>query len=134
MQNTITIKIPFFDVDSMDVVWHGNYIKYFEMGRCAFLEEHDLSYPKLYEMGIGVPIINFEVKYIKPCYFAEEIKLTTTLVPSENMLIFKYLITDLKTGEKLCKAQSRQMAVDMKTKEGLFYLPEVLMNLMTEEE
>lgn len=38
LQAEVEIQVPFFDVDSMDVVWHGHYIKYFEVARCALLD------------------------------------------------------------------------------------------------
>ena len=40
LQETVNIDVPFFDVDMMDVVWHGHYIKYFEVARCALLDQN----------------------------------------------------------------------------------------------
>ena len=36
------IEVPFYDIDPMDIVWHGNYIKYFEVARCALLKKNQL--------------------------------------------------------------------------------------------
>ena len=39
ISKSVALKAQFYDVDSMNVVWHGNYVKYFETARCALLEE-----------------------------------------------------------------------------------------------
>lgn len=124
MEKTVTIKIPFYDVDPMQVAWHGNYLKYLEEARCAFLEEIGLSYTTMAELGFAAPVILLQIKYIKPCRFGQLIDVKAELVSSDNLLIFKYLITDSASLEKLCKAETKQMVVDLKTKESLFELPQ----------
>jgi acyl-CoA thioester hydrolase len=44
LQAEVEMLVPFFDVDSMDVVWHGHYVKYFEVARCALLERIGHNY------------------------------------------------------------------------------------------
>jgi acyl-CoA thioester hydrolase len=34
----VELEVPFFDLDPMNIVWHGNYVKYLEVARCALLE------------------------------------------------------------------------------------------------
>lgn len=123
MKDTLTITIPFYDVDPMQVVWHGNYIKYFEQGRCALLAKKQFSYPEMEKMGYVFPIISLKVKYIRPCVFGQVVELITEHIPCDNCLIFKYTLTDKTTGVKLCQGETRQMAVDLKTKESLYELP-----------
>ena len=48
--------IPFFDVDSMHIVWHGHYIKYLELARCAWLDRLDYGYAQMAAAGYGWPV------------------------------------------------------------------------------
>jgi len=119
--------IPFYDVDPMRVVWHGHYVKYIEEARCAYLSVQKLTYPDMEQLGFAFPIVELKVKYIHPCIFGQRIKVKTTLEPSENFLFFKYEILDAQTGQILCKAQTKQMCVSLKTQESLFEIPAIVL-------
>ena len=54
----IPVEVPFFDVDSMDVVWHGHYVKYLELARCALLHATHQNLPP--EVRV-VPVVNFQL-------------------------------------------------------------------------
>ena len=124
MHKEIEIEIPFYDLDPMQVVWHGNYIKYMEKGRCALLSDMHMTYADMADAGFAFPVVKLNVKYIRPCTFGMHIIVKTTLVPSENFLIFKYEISDALTGTKLCCAETKQMAVNLQDKSGLPIIPE----------
>jgi acyl-CoA thioester hydrolase len=51
------IQIRFSDTDALGIVWHGNYIKYFEDGREAFSAEHGIELPSMYNEGFATPIV-----------------------------------------------------------------------------
>lgn len=121
------IKAPFFDVDSMDVVWHGNYVKYLEIARCRLLDKIGYNYGQMKESGYGWPVVTLNVKYLRPVLFAQEIKITATLIEYENRLKIRYLINDVQSGEKLTKAETTQIAVDIKTGETCFVSPQILL-------
>ena len=120
-------EIPFYDVDSMRVTWHGHYIKYLEEARCAFLATKNMTYYAMDILGYAFPIVELKVKYIKSCTFGQKIIVRTELESGENFLTFRYEILDKETGQKLCKAQTKQMCVLMKTKETLFEIPEIVL-------
>ena len=118
-------QVGFYDVDSMDIVWHGNYVKYLEDARCALLNIIDYDYIRMRDSGYAWPVVSLNIKYIKPCRFLQKIKIKATLTEYENCLKIKYLITDSKTDEKLSKAETMQMAVDMKSRESCFECPSI---------
>ena len=130
MEASIKIKIPFYDLDPMRVVWHGNYIKYFEDARCALLEKIGLGYEKMAEMRLLFPIVKMRIKYIKPAVFAQEIKVSAQLLPSENYLHIKYAACDFSSGEKICAAETKQMCVDMRTQISSLVLPEEILKIV----
>ena len=123
MEASIKIKVPFYDLDPMNVVWHGNYVKYFEQARCALLNELQFNYPEMAKMGYAFPVVKMDVKYIRPSEFEQEILVTAKLVDNENYLHVKYLITDVITGKKICEAQTKQMCISLTNKTSYFELP-----------
>ena len=108
-----SMEVPFFDVDSYRIVWHGNYPKYFEVARCQLLEEIDYPYAKMEETGYFFPVIDLRVRYVKPIEFKQNICVTATLKEWEHRLSIDYLIHDTVSGEKLTKGNTRQVAVLM---------------------
>lgn len=124
MQKQIELEIPFYDLDPMQVVWHGNYIKYMEMGRCALLADMAMTYADMSDAGVAFPIVKLNIKYIRPCTFGMRILVITTLIPSDNFLIFKYEIRDSKTGTAVCRAETKQMAVRLSDGCGMAIIPE----------
>jgi len=118
--NTITKEIPFYDLDPMAVVWHGNYVKYLEEARCALLARLGYTYEDMHQDGVAYPIAKMELKYIKPCIFGQKINITATLKEYESCMIVDYEIKDFETNEKIFKAKSMQIPVCIKTKETLY--------------
>ncbi len=124
---TVEIEIPFFDVDSMGVTWHGNYIKYFEIARCALLEKINYNYTEMQNYDYVWPIVDMRIKYICPTRFKQKIIVEAALVEFENRLKIEYLVTDKRTKKKLTTGYSIQVAVDTKTNEMCFASPKVLL-------
>lgn len=133
MQDILDFNIPFYDVDSMRVVWHGNYVKYMENGRCAFLHKRGMPYDQMEESGYLFPVIGIQIKYIRPCRFGQKVRLITELEPNDNVLAFKYTLLDLNTGQKLMKGETRRMAVDRDTGESSFVLPDFMLRKLKGE-
>lgn len=122
----ITVQVAFYDVDSMDIVWHGNYVKYLEDARCALLDDIGYGYITMKEDGYAWPIVRLEMKYIAPARFRQLIKVKASLKEYENCLQIAYLISDAESGSTIAKAETFQMAVNMKTGESLYFSPQKL--------
>ena len=120
------IKVEFYDLDPMDVVWHGNYVKYLEVARCDMLSKLDYTYVDMKNDGYAYPVATMEMKYIKPCTFGQELKVVSIVEEIEPALVIKYVIFDNKTGEKMFKAKTMQIAVDINTRKTVYEAPENL--------
>ena len=120
------IEVPFHDVDVMRVAWHGHYVKYLEVARCALLDKIDYNYPQMEESGYAWPVIDLRVRYAHPLYFQQKVVVNANVVEWENRLKINYIISDLETGQRLTKGYTVQVAVDMKSGEMLFESPEIL--------
>ncbi len=122
----IELEIPFHDVDSMHVVWHGHYTKYLELARCALLETFNYSYKAMAASGYAWPIVDMRLKYVQPAEFGQRIRVQAQVVEWQYRLKIQYLIFDATTQMKLTKAHTTQVAVDLQTKEMCYESPPVL--------
>ena len=120
------IKVQFYDLDPMNVVWHGNYIKYLETARCNLLSKIGYDYDDMRADGVSYPVATMEVKFIKPCTFNQKLRVVAALEEIEPCMIIKYLIFDADTGEKVFKAKSMQICVNNLTNESIYSAPEGL--------
>lgn len=122
----IELLIPFHDLDPVNIVWHGNYAKYFEQARCALLETFNYNYDQMRSSGYLWPVIDLHVRYIKPLHFNQKVRVRALLKEWEYRLKIDYLISDATTGIRLAKGASVQVAVEVATKEMCLLSPRVL--------
>ena len=87
MENEIEILVRYSETDQMSFVYHGNYVKYFEMGRIAWLRKLGFSYKKMEEDGILMPVIDIKINFKKPALFDDKLKLITKLVRTPSYMI-----------------------------------------------
>jgi acyl-CoA thioester hydrolase len=113
----ILTKAQFYDLDPMQIVWHGNYVRYLEEARCALLDKIAFNYVEMSQTRYAWPIVDLRVKYVRPVRFAQEVKVRASLAEYENRIKIDYVITDVASGEILTKAQTIQVAVERATNE-----------------
>lgn len=133
MKNIITktqIKVPFFDLDPMNVVWHGNYIKYMEIARCDLFRKLKYTYDDMKNDGIMYPIAKMDMKYIKSAKFDEDLIVECILKELEPAIIIKYNI--YSNDEKIFTSNTMQIGVNFNTGETLYNAPEKLIKAVEE--
>jgi acyl-CoA thioester hydrolase len=107
----IDVLVPFFDVDSLEIVWHGHYVKYLEIARCALLDDVGHNYVKMKETGFAWPIIDLQLRYARAARFGQALRVRAELVEWENRLKIHYTVSDAASGERLTRASTIQVAV-----------------------
>jgi len=120
------ITIEFYDLDPLQVVWHGNYINYFEVGRRALLEKIGYSYDEMAKSGYAFPVIEVSAKYLSSLRFRDRALVKAILMEYENRLLIRYEIRNAQTGVLTTKGSSTQMAIDIKNNDSCFVCPPVL--------
>lgn len=119
----IEFKVDFFEVDSMKIVWHGNYINYFERARCALLEKIGYDYREMEKSGYSFPVAEVRAKYIRSLRFGDVCRAKAILVEYENMIKMNFELYNARTGELTTKGSVSQMCIDGKTGETQFACP-----------
>ena len=120
----IETQVQFFDLDPMEVVWHGHYVKYLEIARCALLDRIGYNYEQMKASGYAWPVIDMHIRYASSATFGQRLKLRAEIVEWESKI--QYLITDTMTGRRLSRASTTQVAVDGTSGEMCFVSPPVL--------
>ncbi len=115
------IDIRFSEVDSMGIVWHGNYALYFEDARELFGKTYHLEYLHMYEMGFFAPLVDLRFHYKKAIKYTDPIKVVIRFHDTEAAkIIFDYEIRHRETDEIMATGQSTQVFMDLDYKLILF--------------
>lgn len=118
LTDTIRIRIPFYDIDSIQMVWHGNFVKYLEKGRESFGDTFELEYMRIYDSGYMTPIADMRLEYKKMARYGDVLLVETTYRPSRGAkLVFDYTITRESDGDLILKATTVQLFL---TRDGVF--------------
>ena len=126
LTHEIEITPAFYDIDVMEIVYHGHYVRFLELARSALLGKFDYDDPRMRESGYGWPVVDMRLKYVRPATFGQVLKVRATITEWENRLRIDYLISDAATSQKVNSAHTIQVAVDMKTRAMCFVCPPVL--------
>ncbi|HSQ40814.1 MAG TPA: thioesterase family protein [Fibrobacteraceae bacterium] len=111
----ITLRVPFHDVDSMRICWHGNYYKYFEMARTELLRPLKMDLSDTLLEDIVLPVIRSQCKYISPLLYDQKVEVLAQITDAEYKLFVNYVIRDEATGAVLAKGSTEHVAVNSKT-------------------
>ncbi|MCI5588311.1 MAG: acyl-CoA thioesterase [Lachnospiraceae bacterium] len=88
MEGNFTVynrKINYYETDKMAIVHHSNYIRFFEEARLDMMDQFDLNYRKMEDMGIIIPVMSVDCKYIVPLCFDDEVQIHTKIVKFDGI-------------------------------------------------
>jgi acyl-CoA thioester hydrolase len=104
------VIVRFGEVDSMQIVWHGNYLKYFEDGRESFGAKYNLGYLDVYKHNVMIPIVKISCEYKKPLEYGDTAIIETTFIDSEAAkILFEYQIFRKSDDELVATGSSMQV-------------------------
>ena len=114
LKEVTNIRVRFNETDSLGIVWHGNYITYFEDGREDFGNKHGISYLDVKANGFATPIVESICKHKLPLKYGDIATIETTYVDTPaNKMIFTYTIFNPKR-EVVCTGKTIQVFIDEK--------------------
>ncbi len=119
-EHITTLRIRYAETDQMDIVYYGNYAQYFEVGRTESIRALGFTYKKMEEMGVRMPVVEMEARFLRPAHYDDLITIKTILkeLPHKHEIAFynevynerKKLLTtgkvilffiDIKTGKRV---------------------------------
>ena len=130
MKITVFHQVAFNEMVPMGVVWHGNYVNYFELARSALLAKIGLTYTDMQQRGHYWPVVKLRCKYIKSATLNQRLAITAELKDYTNSLTMSFIIRDAESGDILTKGETMQMAVDVRTGSTSIVNPDYFIELV----
>lgn len=114
--HTTKIRVRYGETDQMGVVYHGNYAQYLEVARVEWLRSIDVSYKKMEEEGVMLPVVNLNINFKKPAVYDEVLSVKTKLreKPGLKITIDQEIFND--KGDLLTTSEITLVFVNMTTK------------------
>ena len=110
LKATKALTIRFSEVDSMQVVWHGSYVTYFEDAREYFGDLFGLSYNLYIDNDYFAPIVDLSIQYKKAIRYGMKPEITIIYRPTvAAKIIFDYEIVDSADGSLIATGRSIQV-------------------------
>ncbi len=121
----VRMKVPFFDLDPMQIVWHGNYLKYFDIARSELFGSLGADLFAFHERTRYVfPIIRSAVKHIRPLRWGDEFICRATVKDARTKIVVAFEIRLVADGKVCARGTTEQAAVLAPEMEMVFSIPE----------
>ena len=105
-QHEYKLRVRYAETDRMGYAYYGNYATYFEVARVEALRDLGISYKELEDDGVLLPVAEFNIKYLKPALYDDELRIVTTIKEQPGVRIrFEYSVFN-QHGEKIAKAET----------------------------
>jgi acyl-CoA thioester hydrolase len=111
------VRVRYAETDQMGVVYHSNYLIWFEVGRVEFIRQMGLDYKRMEEEGFSIAVVDVHVRYRTPARYDDELVIETRLLASRGAVVkFGYRILRAVDGVLLCEGETMHVCVgkDMK--------------------
>jgi len=101
------------DTDRSNVVYHSNYLRYFEMGRSSLMRDTGYPYREVEESGYVYPVIDLGMQFFQPLRYDDQIRIFTRPAELERVRVrFDYVITLAENGKTVCKGYTKHCALN----------------------
>lgn len=135
MSFRLTLRVRYAETDQMGIVYHANYLTWFEMARTEYLRSLELSYRQVEELGVLLPVAEASCRYLSPARYDDQLEIEISLIAlGAATLRFAYAVRRLADGQLLAEGQTKQAFVsrDLRPLNGKRQLPELWAKLQQE--
>ena len=117
VENKTTVRVIYADTDAMGVVYHTNYIKWFEVGRTELLRNMGYPYSEMEKAGIMLPVVECNCIYKAPAVYDDLLEVTARIAKIKAAtIILEYEIHKQETGELLVTGMTKHAITDTRFK------------------
>lgn len=121
----LELEIRFSETDAMGVVWHGNYLKYFEDAREKFGQHYQMEYLDMYRKDFLTPIVKTELDHIASVYYGDRIKVKIEQIYQKAAkLVFQYEVYNLSTNVLATRGKTTQVFISASERKLQLIKPE----------
>jgi acyl-CoA thioester hydrolase len=107
------VRVRYAETDQMGVVYHSNYLIWFEVGRVEFMRQMGLDYKQMEEEdGCGISVVDVHARYRAPARYDDELVIETRLLAARGAVVrFGYEILRVSDGLLLCEGETMHVCV-----------------------
>ena len=108
------MRVRYAETDQMGVVYHANYLVWFEVGRVEFIRALGLDYKSMeVEDGCGIAVVEVSSRYMSPARYDDQLVIETSLLAARGPVVkFAYRILRIADGALLCEGETVHVVVD----------------------
>jgi acyl-CoA thioester hydrolase len=112
------VRVRYAETDQMGVVYHANYLVWFEIGRVDFIRSLGMDYRSMErEDGLGIAVVDVTARYKAPARYDDELRIETRLVTARGVVIkFAYKVIRNADDVVLCEGETVHVVVDREMK------------------
>ncbi|MEG9436879.1 acyl-CoA thioesterase [Edaphobacter sp. HDX4] len=112
------VRVRYAETDQMGVVYHANYLVWFEVGRVDFIRSMGMDYRSMErEDGLGIAVVDVSARYKSPARYDDELKIETRLTAARGAVIkFAYRVIRVEDDVVLCEGETIHVVVDREMK------------------
>jgi len=106
-----TYRVIYGDTDTMGVMYYGNYLRLFEIGRNEYMRARGLPYREVEERGLALPVTRVSCRYVRPARYDDQVTIETRVLRARGArVVFGYTIRD-GAGELLAEGHTEHGVV-----------------------
>jgi len=113
MTVTVPYEIPFHDVDSLDMVWHGHYYKYFELARTMLYRSLNFDIDDMKRLGFTFPVIESQCRYSEALRYGQQVDISAHFHEWEYYILIEYRINETGSGKRAAYGHTKQAVCDL---------------------
>lgn len=107
-------RVPYADTDQMGFVYYGNYLTFFERSRNELMRANGFTYKELEKLGIGLPVVEANIKYHRPAKYDDILTITARLEEFSGVRL--KVVCEVKCGDVLlADGWTKHCFMDLKT-------------------
>lgn len=103
---TVELTVPFHDCDPLGIVWHGNYMKYFELARTALFTRVGLDVQQIRDLGLKMYVADVRCRYTFPLAYGESVSVTARTSAVEPLLKIVYSVRNLTRDRRSARGNT----------------------------
>lgn len=108
-----TLRVRYAETDAMGIVYHTNYIVWFEVGRGEYMRQQGGDYAHLEGQGYYLPVIEVQARYLAPARYGDLVKVRTWVEEARSRQVtFAYEVVMAETGQLLATGRTKHFCVD----------------------
>ena len=105
-REVVRLRVPFHDCDPMSIVWHGNYLKYFEHARMALFHACGLDVVEIRDLGYKMVVADTRVRFTHPSSYGDELEVSAKTAATDPLLKIVYSVRNLTRDRRSARGNT----------------------------